>query len=83
VQLICRLAGSGVEPDIRGAGVPHGEIDRQWVDASKLRSLTGWEPRVDLETGLRLTIEWYREHPEALGPAGSGAASRPAGAARP
>jgi CDP-glucose 4,6-dehydratase len=67
VELICRLAGSGVSPDIRGAGVPHGEIDRQWVDASKLRELTGWAPKVDLETGLRLTIEWYREHPEALG----------------
>ena len=67
VQLICRLAGSGVEPDIRGAGVPHGEIDRQWVDATKLRELTGWEPSVDLETGLQLTIDWYREHPEALG----------------
>jgi CDP-glucose 4,6-dehydratase len=67
VNLICRLAGSGVEPDIRGAGVPHGEIDRQWVDASKLRTLTGWEPQVDLETGLHLTIDWYREHPEALG----------------
>ena len=67
VQLICRLAGSGVQPDIRGAGVPHGEIDRQWVDATKLRELTGWEPQVDLETGLRLTIDWYREHPEALG----------------
>jgi CDP-glucose 4,6-dehydratase len=67
VRLICRLAGSGVEPDIRGAGVPHGEIDRQWVDASKLRELTGWEPSVGLEAGLRLTIDWYREHPEALG----------------
>jgi CDP-glucose 4,6-dehydratase len=67
VELICRLAGSGVKPEIRGAGVPHGEIDRQWVDASKLRELTGWEPQVDLETGLRLTIDWYRDHPEALG----------------
>jgi CDP-glucose 4,6-dehydratase len=67
VELICRLAGSGVKPEIRGAGVPHGEIDRQCVDASKLRELTGWEPEVDLETGLRMTIDWYREHPEALG----------------
>jgi CDP-glucose 4,6-dehydratase len=67
VEMICRLAGSGVEPDIRGAGVPHGEIEEQWVDASKLRGLTGWEPLVGLEEGLALTIGWYREHPEALG----------------
>jgi CDP-glucose 4,6-dehydratase len=63
VELICRLAGSGVEPDVRGAGTPAGEIDRQWVDASKLRTLTGWKPRVSLEEGLRRTIEWYRHHP--------------------
>jgi CDP-glucose 4,6-dehydratase len=64
VTLICRLAGSDVEPDIRGAGVPSGEIERQWVDASKLRSLTGWEPAVSLEQGLTRTIDWYRAHPE-------------------
>jgi CDP-glucose 4,6-dehydratase len=63
VALICRLAGTGVQPDIRGSGTPAGEIDRQWVDHSKLSSLTGWEPRVSFEDGLRRTIEWYRENP--------------------
>jgi CDP-glucose 4,6-dehydratase len=64
VALVCRLAGSPVEPDIRGAGVPAGEIDRQWVDHSKLTELTGWQPEVGLEEGLRRTLDWYREHPE-------------------
>jgi len=71
VDLICRLAGGvggTVIPEIRGAGTPHGEIDRQWVDAAKLSELTGWAPTVDLEEGLRRTIAWYREHPRALGP---------------
>jgi CDP-glucose 4,6-dehydratase len=67
VALICRLAGSDVEPEIRGRGVPANEIDRQWVDATKLRELTGWRPTVTLEAGLRLTIDWYRRHPAALG----------------
>jgi CDP-glucose 4,6-dehydratase len=62
VRMICELVGTGVEPDVRGQGTPDGEIDRQWVDATKLRSLTGWEPKVGLEEGLRRTIEWYREH---------------------
>jgi CDP-glucose 4,6-dehydratase len=62
VQLICRLAGTGVEPDVRGAGTPAGELDRQWVDNSKLHGLTGWEPSVTLEQGLHRTIAWYREH---------------------
>jgi CDP-glucose 4,6-dehydratase len=67
VELICRLAGTDMEPEIRGAGTPRGEIDRQWVDFAKLRGLTGWEPQVGLEEGLRRTIEWYRAHPETWG----------------
>jgi CDP-glucose 4,6-dehydratase len=66
VELICRLAGADVEPDIRGTGTPDGEIARQYVDSGKLRALTGWRPRVELEEGLRRTVEWYRAHPEAL-----------------
>jgi CDP-glucose 4,6-dehydratase len=66
VRLICRLAGTEIEPDVRGEGTPAGEIDRQWVDATKLRELTGWEPSVALEEGLRRTIAWYRAHPSAL-----------------
>lgn len=62
VALICRLAGSEPEPVVQGSGTPAGEIDRQWLDSSKLRALTGWQPRVALEDGLARTIEWYREH---------------------
>jgi CDP-glucose 4,6-dehydratase len=66
VEAVCRAAGADVRPDIRGEGTPAGEIDRQWVDASKLRALTGWEPEVSLEEGLARTVAWYREHPAAL-----------------
>ena len=62
VRLTCLLAGTGVEPDVRGRGTPAGEIPRQWVDSTKLRSLTGWAPRVGLEEGLRRTVEWYRAY---------------------
>jgi len=65
IELICRLAGASVVPEIRGHGTPHGELDRQWLDSTKLRELTGWRPLVPLEEGLRRTIEWYREHPAA------------------
>jgi CDP-glucose 4,6-dehydratase len=66
VARICALAGTGVEPEVRGTGTPEGEIDRQWVDASRLRALTGWEPRVGLDEGLLRTLDWYRAHPRAL-----------------
>jgi CDP-glucose 4,6-dehydratase len=66
VELICRLAGTDVVPDIRGTGTPAGEIDRQWVDYSKLNRLTGWEPTVTIEEGMRRTIDWYRDRLPAL-----------------
>ena len=66
VETICRIAGTEVEPDIRGRPGPHGEIDRQFVDATKLSELTGWRPQVDLDEGLRRTVEWYRAHPQVL-----------------
>jgi CDP-glucose 4,6-dehydratase len=65
VSLVCRAAGATVEPDIQGSGTPAGEIDRQYVDPGKLRAMTGWQPKCDLEQGLRRTVAWYREHPEA------------------
>jgi CDP-glucose 4,6-dehydratase len=69
LRLIAEVAGSELEPDIRGAGNPPGEIDRQYVDSTKLREMTGWQAEVALREGLRRTIEWYREHPEARAPA--------------
>jgi CDP-glucose 4,6-dehydratase len=66
VTLICRLSGTDVRPEIRGAGVPAAEIDRQWLDSAKLERLTGWRAQISLESGLAQTIDWYREHPEGL-----------------
>jgi CDP-glucose 4,6-dehydratase len=62
VELVCRMAGTDVEPEIRGHGVPHAEIDRQFVDSSKLRTTTGWQPLVGLEEGIQRTVAWYRQH---------------------
>ena len=68
VELVCELSGTEVEPDIRGEGNPAGEIDRQYLDSSKIRELCGWEPGVDLREGLARTLAWYREHPETRVP---------------
>jgi len=64
VRLVCRAAGTGVEPDVRGTGVPSGEVDRQVVDYAKLRAATGWKPGVTLEDGIERTVGWYRRHLE-------------------
>jgi len=64
VEAIAEIAGDGLDPEY-GPGNPAGEIDRQFVDSAKLRSLTGWAPAVELPDGLARTLEWYRQHPEA------------------
>jgi UDP-glucose 4-epimerase len=33
-----------------------------YSDISKIRRVIGWEPRTDLETGLRQTLDYYRRH---------------------
>jgi CDP-glucose 4,6-dehydratase len=63
IDLVCRVSGTDVRPDVQGRGNPPGEIDRLFGDSAKLRERTGWRPRVGLEEGLRRTVEWYRAHP--------------------
>jgi nucleoside-diphosphate-sugar epimerase len=65
LEAIADVAGAKLEPEYRGTGSPPGEIDRQYVDSTKLRRLTGWEPEVGLHDGLGRALDWYRAHPEA------------------
>jgi CDP-glucose 4,6-dehydratase len=48
IDLICELGPDEVEPDYRGTGNPSGEIDRQYLDSTKIREQLGWEPAVAL-----------------------------------
>src|SRR5262245_23679002 len=64
VDLICELGPGGVEPDYQGSGIPSGEIARQYLDPTKIRERTGWQPQIDLRDGLQRTLEWYAAHPE-------------------
>ncbi len=38
------------------------EVMELICDNSKARKLVGWEPQYTLEEGLRLTVDWFREH---------------------
>jgi CDP-glucose 4,6-dehydratase len=59
VGRLIEISGREVEPDIQGTGVPHGEIDRQYLDSTAIREELGWTPRWDLDSGLRAAWEWY------------------------
>jgi CDP-glucose 4,6-dehydratase len=64
LDLICEIGPGDVEPDYRGTGNPSGEIDRQYLDSTKIREEIGWQPTVDLREGLERALEWYAAHPE-------------------
>jgi CDP-glucose 4,6-dehydratase len=68
VRTLIAVSGRDLEPDVRGKGTPHGEIDRQFLDSTAIREELGWEPRVDLETGLRTTWEWYERRLDLSNP---------------
>ncbi len=38
------------------------EVERLLADNTVAREMLGWKPSVSLEEGLRLTIEWLRQH---------------------
>jgi UDP-glucose 4-epimerase len=38
------------------------DIGDYYTDDNVFRSLTGWQPKVDLKEGLRRTVDFYREH---------------------
>jgi CDP-glucose 4,6-dehydratase len=59
VRRLIAISGLDVEPIVEGTGVPHGELDRQYVDSTAIQWELGWNPRWDLEDGLRATWDWY------------------------
>jgi len=63
VDRILRMMGSRLSPEVRG-DAPN-EIQEQFLDAAKARTILGWRPIFSLDAGLRRTIDWYRSAFEA------------------
>ncbi|MBQ6352286.1 MAG: dTDP-glucose 4,6-dehydratase [Lentisphaeria bacterium] len=69
VQAICRILDE-LRPKTSGSYADQitfvtdrpGHDLRYAIDADKLRSELGWEPREDFDSGLRLTVKWYLEN---------------------
>jgi CDP-glucose 4,6-dehydratase len=59
VRRMIAVSGRDLEPDVQGQGVPHGEVDRQFLDSTAIREELGWEPRIGLDEGLLRAWEWY------------------------
>jgi len=61
-RMIWRISGTGATLLIGGRSRSDNDMQMTWADPSLARTHLGWEPRVDLESGLRITIEWTRAH---------------------
>ena len=46
---------------IRYEALPQDDPKQRRPDISKARALLGWEPKIDLETGLRLSLDYFRK----------------------
>ena len=63
-KMILRISGSSSE--IRFIPLPVDDPKVRKPDISRARRLLGWEPRVDVERGLRETIDWYRTNARTM-----------------
>jgi dTDP-glucose 4,6-dehydratase len=55
------LAVTGSKSKIRYEALPQDDPKQRRPDITKARTLLGWEPKVDLESGLRLSLNYFRE----------------------
>ena len=70
-ELVCELTGSA--SDVVHIPRPEDDPTVRRPDITMARAELGWEPRVALAAGLRHTIAWFRELPDAHLAVGSSA----------
>jgi dTDP-glucose 4,6-dehydratase len=55
------LAVTGSRSAVRYEPLPQDDPKQRCPDITKARTLLGWEPKIDLETGLRMSLEYFRQ----------------------
>ncbi len=58
----CLEKAMRIEADIKFTGMAAGDVRNTWGDVSVLKALTGYEPKVDVETGMAAFARWYRSY---------------------
>jgi len=58
-QLVLKVTGS--KSHIRHEPLPQDDPKQRRPDITKARKLLGWEPKINLETGLRLSLDYFKK----------------------
>jgi UDP-glucose 4-epimerase len=59
-KLLPVLAAAGIKDvEVRYTEARRGEVRRNYADTSKAERMLGWKAEVDLDEGLRRTVEWF------------------------
>jgi dTDP-glucose 4,6-dehydratase len=63
-QLIAKLTGRSIsfKRDEQRARPEKSEVRRLLANSALAHDLLAWQPRISLEEGLKLTIEWIQQH---------------------
>ena len=62
ISLIEELLGKKAQIDYRP--VHPADVPATWASIDKARELLGWQPKIKLEQGLKLAVDWYLENRE-------------------
>jgi len=60
LELISRTLNKSIKPIFKPQRP--GEIIKSRIDYSKIKKELNWQPKVDLEKGIRLTIDWFQQN---------------------
>jgi len=55
------LEVTGSSSRIRFAALPQDDPRQRCPDISKARRLLGWQPQINLRTGLRMSLDYFRK----------------------
>ena len=58
-QMVLKVTGS--KSQIRYEPLPQDDPKQRRPDITKARQLLGWEPKIDLETGLRQSLDYFQK----------------------
>jgi UDP-glucose 4-epimerase len=75
LQIVTDIIGRPLRID--DLGERPGDVPALYATSAKLREATGWKADVDLEQGLRRTVDYFRARLEAKAPASNRRSKRP------